>query len=116
MALRKKRIEDVSKQFAGFFIGQVYKVMRKSVPVSEFGQGGKTERQFQEMVDAELANLSGKSSSYGLGEVIFRGLMRRDSSQDNSKSKTNAALKVYDDAVKNFKKESVALATPKLSI
>lgn len=75
---REKELRRVSEQFAGFFLGQMLKLMRKTVKLTELGHGGSAERIFQELVDEEMGMEMGRGDTYSLGNLIYESLMRKD--------------------------------------
>ena len=75
--VRKEALQEVSKAFVGFFMGQVYKTMRPEMDPNAFGRGGRTEQIFQEMMDGELAMEHAESESFGLSRLVYESLMRK---------------------------------------
>ncbi len=73
---REQALMEVSRQFAGVFLGQFLQAMRKTVKTGEFGFGGREEQTFQSMLDDEFANQAARSETYGLSQLIYQSLAR----------------------------------------
>lgn len=79
-------LREVAGQFAGFFLGEFMKSMRDTVETGEFGHGGKDEQTWQGMLDSELANAAATTDSYGLNELIYSALARKNGIDDSADS------------------------------
>jgi len=84
-------LREVSREFAGVFMGQFLRAMRATVHTSEFGSGGSEEQTFQALLDDELANEAARSESYGLSDLIYQGLLRKASLRWQPESGQSAA-------------------------
>lgn len=76
-----ERLRDVSEKFAGFFMGMMMKMMRKTVKQSEFGHGGSGEQMFQDLADDEIGKKAGSTGAYGLADIIYQSLNRKQSAK-----------------------------------
>ena len=73
---QEQALKEVSKQFAGVFLGQFLPAMRKTVKTGDFGFGGREEQTFQAMLDDEFANQAARGETYGLSQLIYQSLAR----------------------------------------
>jgi Rod binding domain-containing protein len=70
-------LREVSRLFAGQFLGELWSAMRKTVPESEFGHGGAGERMFRDLADREAAMQVAYGGEFGLAELVYQSLSRR---------------------------------------
>ena len=77
---RERALREVSAEFAGVFLGQFLRAMRRTVPVPRegFGFGGREEQTFRELLDDEFATRIARGENYGLTDLIYRSLARAD--------------------------------------
>ena len=76
-----KALRLASREFAGVFIGQMMKIMYSTIEKSEIGHGGQGEEIFQEMLTSEFARQAAYSESYGISEMVYKSLRRREAAQ-----------------------------------
>ncbi len=77
---RDAQLREVSRQFAGLFLGEVFKSMRgEQQDMNEIGFGGSGEKIFQEMADEAIASEICNSQSYGLSDLVYQSMVRRSS-------------------------------------
>jgi len=71
---KKLRLHQATKEFESFFILQMLKDMRKTIPKSELTDGGLGQDIYTSMFDEQMArNMSG-SSTNSLADVLYRSL------------------------------------------
>lgn len=71
----EKQLQELSGQFESFFIFQLFKSMRKTVPKSGMLNSFSVDM-YESMFDQELANELSKSKGIGLSKMIFDDLTR----------------------------------------
>lgn len=71
------RLKTVCNEFAGQFLGMVYKTMGGEKQWSDLGHGGTAETIFQEMTYDRYAGNAARSGAGGLGELLYKSLARR---------------------------------------
>ncbi|MBN1257467.1 MAG: rod-binding protein [Planctomycetes bacterium] len=71
----------VSREFAAFFIGEMFKSMDEAEPISDFGYGGTPEKIFQEMVYEEYAREIAAGEGFGLAELAYQGVLQQQGIQ-----------------------------------
>lgn len=74
---REEQLREVSRQFAGLFLGEVFKSMRGEADTSGVGFGGTGEKYFQEMTDEAMATEAAGGKSYGLADLVYQAMTRR---------------------------------------
>lgn len=68
--LNTPHLSEVAKEFESLFLDIVLRAMRKSIPKSEFIDGGNAEEIYRSMLDSEYAKLMSKQGVTGLAESI----------------------------------------------
>ncbi len=76
-AAADKALREVSALFAGFFLGQLFKIMRQSVRETSFGHGGNGERLFRQLADEEIGVAAARQNAGGLTDLVYRSLARQ---------------------------------------
>jgi len=76
-AAADKALREGAALFAGFFLGQVFKIMRQSVRETAFGHGGAGERLFRQMADEEIGMAAARQNAGGLSDLVYRSLTRQ---------------------------------------
>lgn len=71
-----------ANEFAGVFLGQMYKVMASTVQRSDMFGGGPGENIFREMLNQEYARNAAYGDAYGLGEMIYKSMKVRAGIKD----------------------------------
>lgn len=74
---RERQLKEASRMFAGYFMAQVFKSMRETVKISDFGHGGMGEKFFQAEADEAMAMEAAKGEGYGLTELIYKSMRQR---------------------------------------
>ncbi len=73
------KLRKAANDFEAIFIQQMYKTMRKTSLESNFIQKSEGEKYFRSMLDEHYAQLTAKSGSLGLGEMIYNQLISNKS-------------------------------------
>ena len=73
---RSRNMREAAEAFSGFFIGTMFKEMRKTVEQNPFGHGDSAERTFQELADEAYADEAAKSRVNAITDLVYQGLMR----------------------------------------
>ena len=68
------KLRETASEFEVIFIQQMLKTMRESSFESDLLPKSEGEKMFQSLLDEQYANLSSKSGSMGLGEMIYQQL------------------------------------------
>lgn len=70
-------LRRLAHQFEGVFLDQLFQSMRKSVPEGGFLEKSPGEEMFTSMLDERLASVAADRMERGLGEALYRQLVRR---------------------------------------
>lgn len=73
------KLRGVAEEFVSVFMNQVMKAMRSTVQQNPEMHGDNGEKFFQEMLDTEQSKLLAKGSGYGLTDLIYQALLRKQS-------------------------------------
>ncbi len=68
------KLRDAANDFEAIFINQMLKTMRKTSFESDLLPKSEGEKVFQSLLDEQYAQISAKSGSLGLGEMIYQQL------------------------------------------
>ena len=68
------KLRETASEFEAIFIQQMLKTMRETSFESDLLPKSEGEKIFRSLLDEQYANLSAKSGSLGLGEMIFQQL------------------------------------------
>lgn len=68
-------LRKVSRDFESVFIRQLLEVMRKSIPKSDFLEGGMAQDVYTSMMDTELAGAAADGGGIGLASLVFESLV-----------------------------------------
>ena len=68
------KLRETASEFEAIFIQQMLKTMRETSFESDLLPKSEGEKLFRSLLDEQYANLSAKSGSLGLGEMIFQQL------------------------------------------
>ena len=68
------KLRDAANDFEAIFIQQMLKTMRKTSFESDLLPKSEGEKVFQSLLDEQYAQISAKSGSLGLGEMIYQQL------------------------------------------
>ena len=68
------KLRETASEFEAIFIQQMLKTMRETSFESDMLPKSEGEKIFRSLLDEQYANLSAKSGSLGLGEMIFQQL------------------------------------------
>jgi len=71
---KKETLKKLCQDMESIFMYQMIKVMRKSVPESEFVEKGPGEKIFKEMLDEKYAQKMASASTTGLADMLYRSL------------------------------------------
>ena len=71
---KKKTLKQLCQDMESIFLYQMIKVMRKSVPESDFLEKGPGEKIFKEMLDEKYSQKMASASTTGLSEMLYRSL------------------------------------------
>lgn len=104
----EQRLRSASADFEALFVKQMLSAMRKTIPKDAEGNGlireSQGEKIFRDLLDTEYANMLSRSGSgSGLGEMMFKQLVKRYQLQ-NTGTATNQASKTVDSAQKELGK------------
>lgn len=80
-----------ANEFAGVFLGQMFKTMSSTVQRSEMFSGGAGENMFRDMLNQEYARNAAYNDAYGLGQMIYQAMKRRNGIQEASGAAENPA-------------------------
>lgn len=67
-------LHETSRQFESVFVRQLLKVMRETVPESDFLDSGMAGNVYSGMLDDRLANVAAEGGGIGLEPMIFEAL------------------------------------------
>lgn len=67
-----------ANEFAGLFLGQMYKAMSATISRTEMFGGGAGEEVFRDMLNQEYSRQAAYSDSLGMGEIVYNSLKRRN--------------------------------------
>ena len=73
------KLREAANDFEAIFIQQMLKTMRKTSLESNFIPKSEGEKYFRSMLDEHYAQLTAKSGSLGLGEIIYKQLISKNS-------------------------------------
>ena len=68
------KLRETASEFEAIFIQQMLKTMRETSFESDLLPKSEGEKIFRSLLDEQYANLSAKSGSLGLGEMVFQQL------------------------------------------
>ena len=68
------KLRDAANEFEAIFIQQMLKTMRKTSIESDLIPKSEGEKLFQSMLDEKYSEISAKSGSLGLGDMIYKQL------------------------------------------
>jgi len=74
LELKKHRLRKATKEFESFFMLDMLKAMRKTIPKSEMFDGGLGQDIYTSMFDEELARKVAGSSPNSLSEILYKSL------------------------------------------
>ncbi len=92
---RMKKLSEVSKQFAGWFIYEVFKKMDNTVPRSGFLKESFGEKWFREMLYQQYALSAAKKDLKNLSEMVYKSLGGKEIPQTNLDRKDANELAKY---------------------
>ena len=72
------KLREAANDFEAIFVQQMLKTMRKTSLESNFIQKSEGEKYFRSMLDEHYAQLTAKSGSLGLGEMIYKQLISKN--------------------------------------
>lgn len=67
-------LREATRELEGYFVTQLLRAMRRTVPESTLLGGGEGQRLFREMLDEEIARQAASHSTLGLGELLYQQL------------------------------------------
>jgi Rod binding domain-containing protein len=82
VAAEKARLRKATKEFESFFILQMLKAMRSTIPESSMAGGGLGKEIYTSMFDQELARRMAGRSNESIAEVLYRNLVKYIDSED----------------------------------
>lgn len=71
---RDERLKKATQEFEAFFIGEMFKNMRKTVPDGGLVKKGQGEEIYREMLDAEVSTQLSRAKGLGLAELMYNQL------------------------------------------
>ncbi|MDD2970601.1 MAG: rod-binding protein [Lachnospiraceae bacterium] len=73
-----KELMDVCKQFESYFLEQIFKEMKKTIPEEDYSTAGMSTRMdfFEEQAIQELASQSTEQNQLGLAQSLFEQMKR----------------------------------------
>jgi len=72
------KLREAANDFEAIFVQQMLKTMRKTSLESNFIQKSEGEKYFRSVLDEHYAQIAAKSGSLGLGEMIYKQLMKNN--------------------------------------
>jgi flagellar protein FlgJ len=74
---REIQLRRLSQELEGLFIRQLFRAMRGSLPEGGLLERSSGEELFTSLMDDQLASLAAQKMERGLGEALYRQLVRR---------------------------------------
>ena len=68
---RKQKMEEAAQGFESLFINMLLKQMRRTIPKSDFINGGYGEKIFEEMFDEEISKKIAQRGGLGIAHAIY---------------------------------------------
>jgi len=68
------KLKKATQDFEAYFVGEMLKGMRKTVPEGGLIKKGHGEKIYEEMLDVEMASHISKGKGLGLAEIMFAQL------------------------------------------
>ncbi|URA09156.1 rod-binding protein [Thermospira aquatica] len=71
----EKRMREVAAEFESLFVQELFKSMRRTIPKSDYLNGGLRQDIFEDMLYQEYARKISHSGGLGLGDMVYRYLL-----------------------------------------
>jgi|YNPMSStandDraft_2_1061718.scaffolds.fasta_scaffold00069_24 flagellar protein FlgJ len=71
----EKKMREVAAEFESLFINELFKSMRRTVPKSDFLNGGLRQDIFEDMLYEEYARKLSHNGGIGLGDTVYKYLL-----------------------------------------
>ena len=71
-----KKLKEACKQFEAYFIKQMFKEMRKTIPENDFLEKSHGRNIFEDMLDEEYANEASEGRGIGLSQALYKQLSK----------------------------------------
>jgi len=81
--LKEEDIKAVSREFESLFINQLFKSMRRTIPKSDWLNGGLKQEIFEDMLYDEYSKKISHAGGIGLGDMVYRFLISEKSRTRN---------------------------------
>lgn len=78
----QEELKEACEQFEAYFLEQMFKEMRKSVPESGLIKESHGEKIFKDMLYQEYAKESAKTQSLGLAQMLFKQLSNNNDNEN----------------------------------
>ena len=72
--LKQNKLRNACSEFESFFIQEVLKSARKSIPEGGFFEKGNEEKTYNALMDQEMAKSMSKGRGIGIGEMLYQQL------------------------------------------
>ncbi len=89
---RMKKLREVSEQFAGWFIYEVFKKMDNTVPRSGFLKESFGEKWFREMLYQQYAQSAARKDLKNISDMVYKSLGGKEISQSTPVRKDSNEL------------------------
>lgn len=73
----EETLRQLSQELEGMFIRQLFQAMRSSVPEGGLFERSSGEMMFTSLMDDQLSTLTAEKSERGLGDALYRQLVKR---------------------------------------
>ena len=74
--LKDEKLRKATQDFEAFFIGAMFKSMRKTVPDGGLVKKGQGEEIYRDMLDGEVSTELSRGEGLGLAELMYRQLKK----------------------------------------
>ncbi|CAN2040089.1 hypothetical protein GMMP15_1540010 [Candidatus Magnetomoraceae bacterium gMMP-15] len=76
--IEDKKLKNTCAEFESFFIQEILKSARKSLPKNAFLGNSQGSETYNSMLDQEVASNIAKNQGFGLGELLYSQLKKED--------------------------------------
>jgi Rod binding domain-containing protein len=107
---KKYRLRKATKEFESFFILNMLKAMRKTIPQSEILKGGLGQDVYTSMFDEELARNVAGGSPNSLADILYKSLERHLEATESAKlEKTGAEKEIIPTSIQETRRDAATI-------
>lgn len=70
-------LKQACESFESYYVQQLFKSMRKTIPESDFLNSGNEKEIYTDMLDEEYSKVISKSHGYGIADALYKQLSKK---------------------------------------